>query len=189
MVNSTTNWLMVALTFIYVVATVRILVMNKKSLNATKDEVEEIKREWELSEQPHILVYFEVIRSGIICFVIENDGKRPAINTKIEISDDFVSNLPDKNDRSHVNDLNKSTFFIAPRQKFYVSLGLGPDFVNIAKVKAQIKATYSDNSYNSFNFSENYEIDLNNYTWQIMYNSPLDDIHQVLKKIGDKPIR
>lgn len=54
---------------------------------------------------------------------------------------------------------------------------------------ADQKATYSNNSYNSFNFSENYEIDLNNYTWQIMYNSPLDDIHQVLKKIGDKPIR
>lgn len=51
-----TDWLMVIITLIYVIATIFICRANIKSARASKEELAEIKRQYEEENRPHIEV-------------------------------------------------------------------------------------------------------------------------------------
>ena len=53
-----TDWLMVIITFIYVVATVFICVFNYKSAKASKDQLEEMKEQYQKNDRPIIEAEF-----------------------------------------------------------------------------------------------------------------------------------
>ena len=56
-----TDWLMVGITAIYVVATIFISCANIKSVNATRDQLTESKRQYEDKKRLEIMPYFEII--------------------------------------------------------------------------------------------------------------------------------
>ena len=61
-----TDWLMVGITAVYVVATIFILYANIKSANATRDQLTESKRQYEDKKRLEIMPYFEVRICGNI---------------------------------------------------------------------------------------------------------------------------
>ena len=80
--------------------------------------------------------------------------------------------------RKMLADLNNATFFLASKQKLTVLLGGNSAFSDIAKEIAKI-----DISYNGY--TEHTEIDINQYRFLLIYNSPVEDISQHLKKIKE----
>lgn len=61
-----TDWLMVGITAVYVVATIFISCANIKSANATRDQLTESKRQYEDKKRLEIMPYFEVRICGNI---------------------------------------------------------------------------------------------------------------------------
>ena len=180
-----TDWLMVIITAIYVVATIFICVFNGRSAKAANEQTEaarnqtkEMIDQFKAVNRPFVTIRFDIIRSGLLCFIIENEGPLPAHNVQVKINDDFLDNI-DADDKSRLEELNDATFYLASHQKLTVCLGGQPSFVNISKVVAKFDISYDE-------FEEHTEIDLNQYKVLIVYNSPVEDISQHLKKIREE---
>ena len=70
------NSLMVLITFIYVVATIEICRTNIKSAEATKEQLEESKRQFAENERLQMMPYFEIIVHDDIRDFVECIGLR-----------------------------------------------------------------------------------------------------------------
>ena len=91
-----TDWLMVIITLVYVVATIFICQANIKSAKASKEELAEMKRQYAEENRPRIEVEFcyEKRTWYIVRFV--NHGKLTAQNVKIELDEEFIDSLPEQ---------------------------------------------------------------------------------------------
>ena len=104
-----TDWLMVIITFVYVVATVFICIYNSKSAKAAKEQAEIAQKQMDLmlqqfreTNRPVISIGFDIIRSGILCFVIENIGMAAAKKVIIRLNEDFIKNVEKHEPQSNI---------------------------------------------------------------------------------------
>lgn len=178
------DWFMVAITAIYVVATIVICIFNGKSAKAAKEQTETAKQQiatmiqqYNESNRPIVVVRFEIIRSGLLCFVIENIGPVAAKDVRIQINEEFISNLEKVDKQTHLREESKATLFLSSRQRFYIMIGGQPEFSEIATETAKFNITYNGK------YNEHTEIDLWQYRFMLVYNSELEDISQHLKKL------
>lgn len=174
-----TDWLMVIITTIYVVATIIICRSNWISAKAAKKQTEEMLLQYKESKRPIISISFNMIRSGLCCFCIENVGESPAHEVNVSVNDEFIEVLPGGRGKSAIQELKKSHLFIASKQKFTVSVCGRADFKNVMKVKAKFDVTYDE-------YTEHHEIDLSQYAYMLDYESPFEDISQNIKKIAEQ---
>ncbi|MBR2471408.1 MAG: hypothetical protein IKB55_01870 [Clostridia bacterium] len=177
-----TDWLMVIITAIYVVATIFICIYNGHSAKAAKEQTEEMIAQYNSVNRPCVTVRFDVIRSGLLCFIIENEGPLPAKNVRISINEEFLNNIRDGEKEKLLNNLNDANFYLASKQKLTVLLGGTSDFNDISKEIAKINIAYND-------YKEYAEIDISQYAFMILYNSSLEDISQHLKTIKEEEKR
>lgn len=91
-----TDWLMVIITLVYVVATIFICWANIKSAKSSKEELAEMKRQYAEENRPRIEVEFcyEKRTWYIVRFV--NHGKLTAQHVKIELDEDFIDSIPEQ---------------------------------------------------------------------------------------------
>ena len=173
-----TDWLMVIITGIYVVATIIICYFNGKSAKAAKKQTDEMIRQYNLANRPKVTIHFEVIRSGLLCFVIENEGTSPAHNVKIKINKNFLNGVDEEIDRNRLEQIANSEMYLASKQKIYILLGGQPQFSNLAQNIAEIDISYDG-------YEDHTSIDLNQYGMLLVYSSPLEDISQHMKKMKE----
>ena len=131
-------------------------------------------RQYNLSNRPIVTIRFDIIRSGLLCFIIENEGPQPAHDVIITVNDDFIDNLPDAQAKEHFMKLNESKLYLASHQRITLLLGGQHQFSEIALNKAAITIKYD-------RYIENTEIDISQYGLLLVYNSPLEDISQNIK--------
>lgn len=88
-----TDWLMVIITFVYVVATCFICWANIKSANSSKAQLEEIKKQYVDENRPYVAV--EVIYEKRCFYGLRfvNHGKRIAKNVQIDLGQEFLDSL------------------------------------------------------------------------------------------------
>lgn len=174
-----TDWLMVVITAIYVVATIVICYFNGKSANAAKRQTDEMIRQSQLANRPHVTIHFDVVRNGLMCFVVENEGPVPASNIKISFNEAFLACISDDRDREHLKQLASANMYLASKQRIFLCLGGQTDFEQISKNVAEI-----DISYDSYH--EHTTIDLQQYGILLLYESPESDIAQHIKSIKEQ---
>lgn len=181
---------MVIITSIYVVATILMCIYNGRAARAAKEQTEvarlqtlEIIEQFKATNRPIITIRFEIIRSGLLCFVIENEGTLPARDVEISFNKEFIENIDNSSDMIRLKELNEAKLFIASRQKLTVLLGGQLEFERIASVPAKIKIDYNGI------YREYTEIDLNQYRFMIVYDSSMEDISQHLKKMKENAER
>ena len=75
-----TDWLMVGITFIYALVTILILIQNSKSAKATKEQVEESKRQYEETKRLDIMPYLQLKITDRVAF--------PDTNLELDILDE-----------------------------------------------------------------------------------------------------
>ncbi len=84
-----TDWLMVVITLVYVIATIFICRANIKSAKASKEELTEMKRQYAEENRPHIEVEFCYERRTWYIVRFVNHGKLTAQHVKIVLDEDF----------------------------------------------------------------------------------------------------
>ena len=176
-----TDWLMVIITGIYVIATIAICWANIKSAKATREQVAEAKRQFEESNRAFVTVTFEIVRSGVLVLQIKNEGHRIAEKVKIRLSPEFIANLPDGFVKNHAEILCNTAFTLGIGQTKYLHLGGNLQLKDIAKELLSVEISYQD-SFSEYN--ETSIIDLTQYFWQLLYESPTADAYQEMKKIS-----
>ena len=91
-----TDWLMVIITLVYVIATIFICWANIKSAKASKEELAEMKRQYAEENRPHIEVDFCYERRTWYIVRFINHGKLTAQHVKILLDEGFISSLPEQ---------------------------------------------------------------------------------------------
>lgn len=179
--STITDWIMVVITLVYVVATIAICKANIKSAKATREQLNESKRQFEHENRAFVTVDFEIIRNGLIALRIKNHGKQIARDVRVKVNKDFLDNIKEESDRQHLCVLCNSCFTLGIGQSWYVCFGSHLQLPEMSDVVLCVDITYCDESEC---YEESILIDLKQYYWAILYNSPFDDINQELRKIG-----
>ena len=96
MMPTITDWLMVIITLVYVIATIFICWANIKSAKASKEELAEMKRQYAEENRPHIEVVFCYERRTWYIVRFINHGKLTAQHVKILLDEGFISSLPEQ---------------------------------------------------------------------------------------------
>lgn len=174
-----TDWIMIIITTVYVIATFLICYFNAKAAKAATEQTEELIYQRLQSDRPYISICFDIIRSGLMCFIIENHGTKPAFNLSICLNDEFIENIDDNGSKEHLKKLKTSKIFVGVNQKLHIFIDSQLQFKKIAQQKAIFNLTYNDK------FSEEIVIDIDQYSFMLIYKSPTEDISQHLKKIKE----
>lgn len=174
-----TDWIMIVITTIYGIATILICIFNYRSAKATREQVAESQRQFEETNRAFVTVTFEIIRRGLAVLHIQNHGKRIANNVRIRVANSFVSNIQDSGDKERVEKLNNSSFTLGIGQSWYICIGSHLQLEQMGKEILYINILYSDNKSD---YSEQANIDLTQFFWSLIYDSPLDDICQQIKE-------
>ncbi len=170
------------LTLVYVIATIVICIFNYRSAKATRDQVAESQRQFEEANRAYVTVTFELIRSGLIVLHIQNHGKRIAKDVRIKVADTFVNNVQDEHFKESIDKLNHSSFTLGIGQSWYVCIGSHLNLKQIGKELLHIDIQYSDSKCE---YSDRADIDLKQYYWSIIYDSPLEDLCQHTKESNE----
>ena len=176
-----TDWLMVGITLVYVVATIFICAANMKSAKATRDQLAESKRQFDEANRAFVTVTFDIIRSGLAVLCIENHGKQIANDVNIRISENFVENMSDEGSKTHIQELCNASFTLGIGRKWYACLGSHLELGKLSEVPLNVDISYSDSQGVH---QESTAIDLKQYLWSMIYDSITEDAKQELSKIA-----
>lgn len=165
-----TDWLMVIITFVYVVATIFICWANIKSAKASKEELTEMKRQYAEENRPRIEIEFCYERRiwYIIRFV--NHGKSTAQHVKIILEEEFIDSLPEPGFQDTLRKQRKKEFIIGVGQHYDLYIASNELRGNPNMKPVTGKLSYQDESGK---YESDIYIDLENYA--TFFSSTSDD--------------
>ena len=88
-----TDWAMVVLTAIYVLATILICYYNYGATKASRDQAAEMRRQYEEDNRPYITVELIYERKAFYGLRFSNHGKRLANHVRIQLDQTFLDSL------------------------------------------------------------------------------------------------
>lgn len=119
-----TDWIMIAITAVYVIATIFICIFNYRSAKATREQLAESKRQFEENNRAFVTVTFETIRGSLLVLNIHNHGHQVANNVSVKINPEFIANVPDK---EYLVKLCESSFTLGVDKSWFVCFGGTPE--------------------------------------------------------------
>lgn len=175
-----TDWLMVIITAIYVVATILICVYNAKSAKAAREQAKQMRIQFELTNRPKITVEIVYLRRLLWALRFTNHGATTAFNTRITLNQDFINGIPEEEFRSIVQTEVNKVRTIGVNQHYDIFFG-GTRFRGENKIpvlKGRMSYSGSENAL----FIEDFEIELNDYAIFYSVNSYEEDIEKAIQK-------
>ena len=97
LLNDNSGGLTFLITVVYVVATIAICIANIQSANASKKQLEEMRKQYAEENRPRIEVEFLFERRSFYGLRFINHGKSTAQNVEIQLSDAFIDSLGSTN--------------------------------------------------------------------------------------------
>ena len=91
-----TDWLMVIITVIYVVATIFICIANLKSAKAAREQTEEMKKQFLAINRPCVSAEIIYLKRMFWVLRFNNNGNQVSYNTKIILDEEFVNSVEDE---------------------------------------------------------------------------------------------
>ena len=176
-----TDWLMVIITFIYVVATIFICWTNFNSAKASKEELNEIKRQYAEDNRPRIEVEFCYERRTWYIVRFVNHGKLTAQHVKIELDEEFINSLPDQaiRDVLLMQKFKESIIGVEQHYDLYIASNALKGYPNMKPVTG--KLTYQDGNRS---YESDIYIDMENYAtfFSSSYDDPVVNELKYIKK-------
>lgn len=150
-----TDWLMVAITAIYVIATIFICAANIRSANATKGQIAEMRRQFQEMNRPYITCEYVLGNRTFRGIRICNHGNMVAKSLIIRINDEFLDCINPARflDFKNINSSKYAVIGIGQHFDFYFD-----DTTENITVPLIATITYDDD--NGRSFSEQFTIDL-----------------------------
>lgn len=155
------DWVMVIITAVYVIATIAICVANIRSANATKEQLEEMKKQYGETERPIIEAEFLYINRLWFGVRFVNNGKHTAQNVKIYLSDEFIDSIDSLGMVEYIKKQKEKSCVIGVNQHYDLIFGSYNAFKEIRHKKPAIgQICYS---YNKKEYSNDFYLDFENY--------------------------
>jgi len=173
--NDNQGFMMVLLTFMYVIATVFILGSNRRLINESK-----LAREQQT--MPFVVIGFECIRGGLLALIVSNEGFSTACRVEIKISDDFIANLPDEVYKERMQLLQTSSLTLLPKQRVEYVFGAIGSFGKIKEQQLFGRMVFYD--FQEKKYSRNFTINMEGFTSSLIGKSDAMIIDETLKKIN-----
>lgn len=176
------EWTMVIITAVYVVATIFICIANFKSANATKKQLEVLKKQYDEQHQPYItteLIYVQRLFFGLR---FTNHGNRIAETVKIDFDQQFVNCLKGSFKQS-IEEQKGKECVIGIGQHYDLFIGSNDirGQEDLVPAKGIIKYRSCGQEYESV-----FHIDLKNYMTFFSVTSNEEKIQTELKNQNDK---
>lgn len=167
-----TDWLMVGITAIYVVATIFICLANIKSANAAKKQLQEMQRQYDEINRPNIEVELIYERKAFYGLRFVNHGMVTANCVKIHFDSDFIESIEETDIKSLLEKQNSKKCVIGVGQHYKLYFGTNAYRDTSNKVPAKGYITYQGNGKE---YRSDFYIDLENYATFYSVNSEHED--------------
>lgn len=176
---SITDWLMVAITAVYVVATIFICWANIRSAKTTREQVAESKRQFDEENRAYITYAFIYEKKAFYGLRFTNHGKRVAKKVKISFSTDFIQSLDEPKFADWLSKTTMNECILGVDQSIDIYFGGNEFSANMNKLPIEGKIIYEDDLGK---YVEPFMIDFNNYPPIFTVDSELEDIRKEMKK-------
>lgn len=176
-----TDWLMVGITFVYVVATVFICVFNGRSAKAAKRQTEEMQKQFYATNRPIVTVEIVYLKRAFWALRFTNHGTQTAFNTKIQLDESFIDSIPEPTYQRLLRNDNGKVRTIGVNQHY--DLFFGSNQYRDAVDKTPIRGRVIYKGWNESVYAEDFEIETQNYATFFSVNSDIEDL---MKKIQEQ---
>ena len=174
----TAEWAMFWITFIYVVATCFICYFNHQSAKASREQLAEMRKQYQEENRPNIEVEFVYERRLWYYIRFVNHGKKTAQHVNIQLSQEFIDSLPKAEVRTMLSKQKDKECIIGIGQHYDLYIGS-----NNLRGNPNMKPITGVINYqsNGEKYSSDIFIDLENYTAFFSSDDDHDDLMKVLK--------
>lgn len=178
-----TDWLMVVITAVYVMATIAICWANIQAANATKAQLEEMKRQYAEENRPIIETEFHYERRTWYIIRFVNHGRQTAQHVKIELDREFIESLPEEVYKSTLLEQKGKECIIGVGQHYDLYIGS-----NAMRGNPNMRPVTGDIYYDGYqnSYSDKVFIDLKNYMTFFSSTTDNDDLLKAVKKNAEE---
>lgn len=174
----TSDWAMVLITGVYVLATIIICYYNAQSATASRAQTEESKRQHEADSRARIVYELVYERKAFYGLRITNVGKRVANHVEIDIDTTFTDSLAEPSFVDQLKQLSGKQYVLGINQSYTIYFGSNKFRGNLNMVPLNGKLVYED--YVS-KYSEPFSVDLTTYATIFSTDTEWDDLMKFLK--------
>ena len=175
-----TDWLMVIITAVYVVATIFICSANMKSAKATREQLAEAKRQYEEEHRPYITYQFIFERRTWYGMRFTNHGRRVANHVQIKLTKEFIDSVSKGVFSKELRELKDKEFTLGIGQSYDIFFVAREFRDNPDKKPISGEILYQDEMTT---YHERFSIDFEKYGTIFSVNSADDDLHEDLKNL------
>lgn len=174
-----TDWLMVIITFIYVVATVFICIANLKSAKAAREQTEEMKKQFLSINRPNVSAEIVYLKRMFWVLRFANNGNQVSYNTKIILDEEFINSVDDDY-KGPLKELKNKVCTLGVNQHYDIFFGSNEyrDLPN----KKNIKGTIISYDVGGKEYSGSFEIEIKNYVTFYSTTSESEDLIKQVKQ-------
>lgn len=174
----TSDWAMVFITLVYVIATIFICLANFKSAKVSKEQLIEMQKQFEENNRPYVEVEFIFVKRAFYGLRFINNGNIVAKNVSIKLSSDFIDSL-EISMKELLKKQEGKKCIIGAHQSYDLYLGTCKYLKKNGKVPANGKITYFANGEE---YEEHFSVDLENYMTIFSVNSDYEDMLETIKE-------
>ena len=177
------EWVMVIITAVYVIATCFICWANYQSANASRTQLKEMQRQYEESNRPFIELEFNYCRRTWYVARFVNRGNRTAQHVKIHLDQGFVDSLSEETFKQELECIKDKECIIGAGQSYELFIGSNSlrDNSNIQPLIGTIEYVAQGRTYTSDLF-----IDIKQYMTFFSATSSEEDLLKSANAIGNE---
>lgn len=169
---------MVVLTGIYVLATIFICLFNYGSAKASKDQLAEMRRQFDEENRPYITVELIYERRAFYGLRFSNHGKRVANHVRIELDQAFLDSVTEPSFKKSLDKTKGKECIIGIGQHYDLFFGSNEFRKSNNKVALSGKVVYNDGK---LTYTEPFSVDFDSYATIYSVNTDADDMLKEMK--------
>ena len=174
-----TDWLMVVITLVYVIATVMICVANFKSVAASKLQLHELQEQYKKNNRPRVDVEFIYEKRQFFGLRFVNHGNMTAQKVSTDFDDAFIDSLDEKHFKHILKRAKDKECVIGVGQHHDIYIGSKKLRDNQAKNVASGIVKYS---YNGEKYETKFSIDVDNYMSIYTVKSEQEELIHIMQE-------
>ena len=177
------EWIMVIITGIYVIATIIICWANIKSANASKEQLEEMQKQYVETNRPLIELEFQYNRRTWYIARFVNHGNLTAQRVRISLDQAFIDSVPEESFRNELERIKGKECIIGVGQHYDLFIGGNKlrGNPNMTPLTGTIKYEAQGKEYESDLF-----VDLEHYMTFFSATTDGEDLLKSMNKISDQ---
>ncbi len=169
---------MVVLTGIYVLATIFICLFNYGSAKASKDQLAEMRRQFDEENRPYITVELIYERRTFYGLRFSNHGKKVANHVRIELDQAFLDSVTEPSFKQALDKTKGKECIIGIGQHYDLFFGSNEFRKSNNKVALSGNVVYNDGK---LTYTEPFSVDFDSYATIYSVNTDADDMLKELK--------